>query len=119
MRYRTSSGQEAIIVGARRFLRSGGSPWEEDTLPERLRLEGLGVYMRDDAQSVRAGRPAECEGGEPCRVILWETPGGSTAFAGWVGLRSGRLYRLLMIAPAHFMTLHVRDFNAPIQIGPP
>jgi len=119
MRYRTSSGQEAIIIGARRFLRSGTGPWEEDALPERLKLDGLGVYMRDDAQGVRLGRPAECPGGEPCTLLLWESPGGSTAFAGWVGLRSGRLYRLLMIAPVHYMTLHVRDFNAPLEISPP
>ncbi|MBI3975423.1 MAG: copper resistance protein CopC/CopD [Armatimonadetes bacterium] len=117
MRYRTSGRQEAIIIGARRFTRSDGGPWEQDSLPDPLKVEGPALYMRE-AQAVTQGRLADCEG-EPCRVLLWEAPGGSAAFAGWIGTRSGRVYRLLMVAASHFMTVRVRDFDAPIRITPP
>lgn len=117
MRYRTSGRQEAIIIGARRFTRSDGGPWEQDSLPDPLKVEGPALYMRE-AQAVTQGRLADCEG-EPCRVLLWEAPGGSAAFAGWIGTRSGRVYRLLMVAASHFMTARVHDIDTSIRITPP
>ncbi len=117
MHYRTSSGQEAIIVGARRFLRSDGGSWEADTLPDPLRLDGLDPYLRDPEEA-RMGRPDSCDN-EPCQIVLWQAPGGSAAFAGSIGTRTGRVYRLLMVAPAHYMTLRVYDINAPMHITPP
>jgi hypothetical protein len=117
MQYRTSSGQEAIIVGARRFVRSAGGPWEADTLPDPLKLEGLDPHLRDP-EGARMGRTDSCDD-EPCQIVLWQAPGGSAAFAGSIGARSGRVYRLLMVAPAHFMTLRVYDINTPMHIAPP
>jgi len=38
--------------------------------------------------------------------------------AAWIGERDGRLYRLLMIAPSHFMTLRLFDFNRPLDTAP-
>jgi hypothetical protein len=29
------------------------------------------------------------------------------------------IHKLLMVAPGHFMTLRMSDFNAPVQIEPP
>jgi copper transport protein len=117
MRYRTSSGQEAIIVGTRRFVRSDSGPWGADTLPDPLKLDGLDQYLRDP-EGARMGRTDSCDN-EPCQIVLWQAPGGSAAFAGLIGTRSGWVYRLLMVAPAHFMTLRVYDINAPIHITPP
>jgi len=71
-----------------------------------------------DADRITLGRRDRC-GVEECRVVLWELPGGSAAFAGWIGTTTGRVHRLLMAAASHYMTLRSTDFNARISITPP
>jgi hypothetical protein len=117
LRYRTSAGTEAVIIGTRRFTRVGGGRWEVDTLPQAVAVEGPLLYMRG-AERVALGRRERCDG-EECQVVLWDLPGGSASFAAWVGATSGRVHRLLMVATAHYMTLRSRDFNAPVVINPP
>jgi len=117
LRYRTSAGTEAVIIGSRRFTRVGGGRWEVDTLPQAVAVEGPLLYMRG-AERVALGRRERCDG-EECQVVLWDLPGGSASFAAWVGTTSGRVHRLLMVATAHYMTLRSRDFNAPVVINPP
>ncbi len=116
LHYQTADGTEAIVVGATRVVRFGSSAWTRDTLTQPLRVEGPLAYLRD-ARAVVLGRQARCDD-EPCRVVLWEWDR-TTAFAGWIGTESHRVYRLLMVAPAHYMTLRYRDFNVPIHIALP
>jgi len=117
LRYRTSAGNEAVIIGTTRYTRTGPGDWERDTLPQALTLEGPLLYMRD-AERVMLGRRDRC-GPEDCQVVLWQLSGGSASFAAWIGTSSGRVHRLLMVAGAHYMTLRAGDFNAPITIAPP
>lgn len=118
LRYRTSGGTEAIIIGQTQYIRDAGGPWETRTLPTTFRVDDyLRAYLADTQAAVR-GREMPCDD-EPCAVVLWEAPGGSAAFAGWVGLRTYRMHKLLMSAPSHFMTSRLTDFNADLRIRPP
>lgn len=117
VRYRTADGEEGVIVGTARYRRAGPGPWEQDVLPQPPRLEGPVRYLRD-AQAVVLGIEAPC-GPETCRLLLWEAPGRAAAFAAWVGQDSRLIHRLLMIAPAHYMTLRLWDFDVPIHINAP
>jgi putative copper export protein len=117
LRYRTSGGDEGIIIGADRYRRIGAGAWERDTLPKPLAADGVLQYMRG-AEAVVLGRGAYCEA-EACRVVLWEAPGRTAAFAAWVGVESRRIHRLMMVAQSHFMTSRVFGFDAPVRIDPP
>src|SRR3990172_3869170 len=59
LRYRTSAGNEAVIIGTTRYTRTGLGDWERDTLPQALTLEGPLLYMRD-AERVMLGRRDRC-----------------------------------------------------------
>ncbi|MBI3975079.1 MAG: hypothetical protein HY334_01685, partial [Armatimonadetes bacterium] len=113
----TAATTEAIIIGATRYLRQGEGPWERDTLPSPIVVEGPALYLRD-AEGARRSRREACDG-EECQIVLWRGPGGSPHYAGWIGVRTFRVHRLLMAAPAHYMTLRAFDFNRVSQIAPP
>lgn len=118
LRYRTASGAEAVILGATRYYRQGGGPWERDTLPSPIALEGPYMPYLQNPAAAGLGRRGRCDG-EPCRVATWELPSGRAAFAAWIGLESFRIYRLYMTAPYHYMTSRALDLNTPLTIAPP
>ncbi len=115
LQYKTSSGSEAVIIGTDRYTRDAGGPWTRDTLPQPITAEGPLIYMDTVRQATR-GRQDAC-GEERCQAVFWEAAG--SEFAGWIGLSTGRMYRLMMIAPGHFMTIDWGDFDSPIRIVPP
>jgi len=117
MRVWTSGGAEVVFIGPIRYLREGTAPWRHETLARPVAVEGVRQYLRG-ATAVRSGRQAPC-GDETCRVVLWETPEGAAAFAGWIGQSSGRIHKVLMVAPQHHMTARVGDFNAAVRIERP
>lgn len=115
---RTAGGAEAVIIGATRYSRDTGGPWERDNLPDPISLDGpYAAFLKNPAAAI-LGRKTTCEG-EPCRVVMWELSGGSAAFAAWVGRDSHRVYQLLMSAPDHYMTSEVFNVNTPLTIVPP
>lgn len=118
LRYRTTSGSEAIIIGQDRYSREQGGEWSRDALPQPLALEGLYLPYLAGADTVRFGREEPCAN-EPCRVLLWDVPSAQASFAARAGLRTGRIYTLAMVAPRHYMTSEATELNAPIQILPP
>ncbi|MGQ0568739.1 MAG: copper resistance CopC/CopD family protein [Armatimonadota bacterium] len=117
LRLRASGGPETVIIGTTQYQRTGTGPWERTTLQRAFSVESplLGTGR---AEAVLQGRQASCDV-EACRVILWEAPGRTAAFAGWIGGDSRRLHRLMMIAPSHYMTGRLTDFNARLTITPP
>ncbi|MDR7523224.1 MAG: CopD family protein [Armatimonadota bacterium] len=117
LRIRTSGGAEVIILGATRYLREGGGAWRQETFPRPVAAIGVLQYL-EDARSVARGRRVPCDG-ETCQVVLWEAPDRQAAFAGWIGARTHRLHRLLMVAPSHYMTLRAYDFGAAVRIEAP
>jgi hypothetical protein len=117
LRYRTTSGSEAVIIGAVRISRGQGGAWARDQLPQPIALEGPYVQYLEGATAVRFGGMDRC-GTETCRIVFWALTSGQAQFAGWIG-GSGRIYRVEMVAPAHYMTSHVDRLNAPLSITPP
>jgi copper transport protein len=116
MQYRTQDGTEAMIIGRARYFRAAPGPWERDTLVEAYAAQGPLAYLKE-MRATALGRRMPC-GDEVCQVILWEWDR-TTAFAAMIGTESHRVHEIVMAAPAHFMTLHYEDFNAPIHIVPP
>ncbi len=118
LRYRTSGGTEAVIIGQTQYLRVNGGPWQTLTLPNAFSVNNYLRSYIDSPQEVVRGREAPCDD-ERCAVVLWEAPSASAAFAAWVGLRTSRMHKLLMIAPSHYMTSRLTDFDADLHIRPP
>ena len=116
LRYRTSAGLEAVIIGATRYIREGNGPWARDTSPQPLILGGPNLEYLRDATAVALGRQTRCDG-EPCQVVMWEIAPAS--FAARIGLTSYRIYSILMVAPSHYMISRSLDLNAPLEITPP
>jgi hypothetical protein len=80
---------------------------------------GIGVVGYTESPEAPAyPRDARCDD-EPCRIILWDGPGGTATLAAWIGVDSRRIHRVMMIGPAHYMTLRTGDFNSPIEIVEP
>jgi copper transport protein len=118
LRYRTSTDVEGIVIGSRRYQRQGGGTWVQDMLPSPLVVRGpFGSYIEQIGAAI-LGRKDAC-GSETCQVVLWETVQPQASFAGWIGLETLRIHRLLMVAPAHFMTAESRVVNRPVKINPP
>lgn len=117
MRFRTSVGAEGVTIGATQYQRTPGGPWQETTLSQPVAVEGRGAYLRG-AEAVVRGRTGRCDD-EACRVILWEAPRRTAAFAAWIGAQSQRIHRLYMIAPSHYMTVWAKDLTVPLRIVPP
>ncbi|MDR7400846.1 MAG: copper resistance protein CopC [Armatimonadota bacterium] len=118
LRYRTAGGNEAVIIGSTRYFRTAGGPWEKDTLPNPLSLEGPFAAYLQEPQGAVLGRRGTCAD-EPCQAVVWRSPGGTAVFGAWVGERTARVYRLLMLAPAHHMTAEASDHDLPLRIAPP
>ncbi len=116
--YRTSLGGEAIQIGATRYLREGSPEWRQETVPQPLALEGPYLEYLKGAEGVRRGRQIPCED-EDCQVVLWELPQVPATMAGWIGLTTFRVHKLLMVAPGHYMTSWPTGFDHPIAISPP
>lgn len=109
-------GMQGILVGRERFLRTERG-WQRDTLPEPFTARGPALYMQNPLRAA-LGRKEPCSW-ETCQVVLWESPDGLASFAAWVGDRTHRVYKLLMWAPAHFMTSVLGDFDSPVRVEPP
>lgn len=118
LRYRTTSGSEATIIGAERYSRERDGDWVRDELPQPLALEGLYLSYLTGADKIRFGREEFCPD-EPCRVVLWEIESARASFAARVGLRTGRIHTLAMVAPSHYMTSVPSGLNMPVRIIAP
>jgi hypothetical protein len=117
LRIRASGGAEVVFIGEMRYLREGVASWREERLARPIMAEGVLQYARG-AGSIVAGREAPCDG-ETCRVVLWEGADRASAFAAWIDGSTGRIRRIHMIAPQHYMSGRVGDFNGAIRIDAP
>jgi hypothetical protein len=118
MRYVTSSGETGITVGrvhSRR--RRGENQWDRTVLADSLDPFSV-ISPRADMPSAVLGRTGLC-GADPCRVVLWRDPGGLADYALWIASRDRRPRRLLMVAPAHYMTTIFEEYDVPIELAPP
>ncbi len=116
VRFEVAGGMEAVLIGSTRYVRTDRG-WTREALPAPFAAQGVAGYLRNPARA-QLGRRAVC-GDEPCRVVLWDSPDGLASFAAWVGERTHRPYKLLMSAPAHYMTTLPADFNTAGEVTPP
>ncbi len=116
-RTQTTGLIDVVVIAADRYERRDSGPWKHEILQRPLLAEGHRLYMRS-AEGVTGGRQGRCDD-EPCRVVLWTSPGGSPAFAAWIGLTSLRVHRLHMLSLLHYMTLRPFDLDAPLSITAP
>lgn len=118
LRYRTSTDVEGVVIGSRRYQRQSGGAWEQDRMTTPLVVRGPFAPYLEQVEAAAMGRTDRC-GRENCQVVLWDAPGRAASFAGWIGLRTLRVHRLLMVAPAHFMTAELLGVILSKSITPP
>lgn len=117
LRYQTSTGVEGIVIGQARYVRSGGGPWARDARAPARSFDGAFASLAG-ARRAALGRRAACPE-EACQIVLWDGSDGATMFAGWIGMPSGRLRRLLVIERGQYRTIEVSGFDAPVHIDAP
>jgi hypothetical protein len=114
MRYTTSGGQQAVVIGNSRWDRLGGS-WKR-TEYQRIRQP---AYMWQGARFARRVGTSRLAG-QRVDVIAAFRP--DDDYPAWFRLyltRGGRIVRGEMTAPAHFMVDRLSDFNRAGPIEPP
>jgi len=114
LRGQTSEGAGPGIIGSTRYVVSNSSAWG------RQSLHPLGTTLLQDgeARSAIRGRRARC-GTENCIVVLWASSDRTTEFTAWICLNTHRVFKLLMLAPARYMTMRITNVDSPAHISPP
>lgn len=118
LHYRTSSGGEVVLIGTTRYLREDSTDWRKDTVAPPPVLRGPYLEYMERPAVIRQGRKLLCDE-ETCQVLLWDLPEVSATMIGWIGLQTGRVHKMLMVALGHYMTSWPSDFDQPITIAPP
>jgi hypothetical protein len=76
----------------------------------------------EQAEHLRIGGTTEL-GGEQVQLVSFHTPdqpGQSEAwFVWWIGVDTGQVHRLAMVASSHYMVWEYSDFNGAFTIEPP
>ena len=108
--YRIEGGQEAVVVGGRRWDRSPGGRWIPSSQTP-LHLPSAPWSRVRDARLLGSGRGT-------WRVAFLD-PTVPAWFEVAIDKRSLRTLDLHMTAAAHFMHDHYSRFDAPLRIAPP
>jgi len=107
--------RETYQVGGQRCDREGGGPWQcSDATP----LNPFDRTLFRSAVQISLGRQ-EIVDGESTRVVFFYYPAAEAWYAWWVGERTGRLLREVMLALGHVMVTRYFDHNVPLNIGLP
>jgi len=115
------SGRSLVQVGDRRWTRVAGGAWTEGPAgPPFVPADWRRTY--EQGEGIRLGRVEEVDG-EACQVVTFVVPaegrGSPARYAWWVGIDSGHVRRMAMVAPGHYMVQTYRDFDARLVIAPP
>jgi len=118
MHYRIEGGPETIAIGGTRYDRRPGEPWRRSAWPgaEPFRWPSY-EWLLEAEDVVLLG--ADTAGGKPAWVLACRDPRYGAHYRLWVGVEDGRVWRLRMVAPAHFMTWEFEAFDVPLSIEPP
>jgi copper transport protein len=113
--YETNVGASAVVIGARRWDRTRGSPWQASPQTP-LQLPGAWWSPRWlDAKTIGWRRVR----GQRVRVVSFYDPKLPAWFEVAVELRTALPLELTMTAAAHFMHHRYTDFNRPLRIVAP
>src|SRR5919206_548713 len=110
---RRSSGR-AIVVGGRRWDRTGNGPWRASA-QSPLRLPAPPWSRVRDARVLGRG----VDRGRPVWKIVFLDPTIPAWFEAQVDRRTLRTLDVHMTAAAHFMHDRYSEFDAPLRISPP
>jgi len=111
LEYRIRGGATGIIIGSRRWDRSGGGNWERSTQEPTPQPEPIWAGHVTNAYVLEA-TPASY-------VVSFMKPVGPAWFTVRFDRRTLLPRQLRMTAPAHFMTHRYTSFNSPARIEPP
>ena len=112
--YRIAGGEEAIVVGGRRWDRTGNGSWRASS-QSPLRLPAPPWSRMRDARVLGRG----VDRGRPVWVVAFLDPTIPAWFQAQVDRRTLRTLDIHMTAAAHFMHDRYSGFDAPLRIRPP
>jgi copper transport protein len=113
--YASRGGGDAIVIGARRWDRSGpGHPWQRSP-QEPLRVPALDWGSVRDPALLGSGTVD----GRPVWRVSFVDPTVPAWFEVDLDKHSGLQLMVRMIAASHFMQRRYWDFDAPLHIRPP
>ena len=111
----------SVTVGDQGWRREPDGSWQEAP-PTRASLPDEWDNTYVGAEDFQLGVTDEING-EAVQVVTFYLPEqGAQAeawFAWWVGTESANVYRVAMVAQAHYMLVEYSDINAPIRIEEP
>jgi putative copper export protein len=111
----------SVTIGEQGWQRAADGTWLEAS-PTRVSLPAEWDDTYASAEDFQLGARDEING-EPAQIITFYLPEqGAQAeawFAWWVGIESGNVYQVAMVAQAHYMLVEYTDINEPIRIEAP
>jgi hypothetical protein len=115
LRMTISTGNEAIIIGKRRWDRELGRPWRSS--PQSPIHSIIPYWVTTPVNPYLLG--SDSVGGHAVWVVSFVTPQVPAWFAVWIDKKTHRALELRMTASAHFMHHRYGPFNAHLRIDPP
>jgi len=115
LRFSVSNGNESIAIGGVQYNREPGSTWDKQDRAFPLRWPNF-AYAASASQAKIEGQDVIDD--EPSVVVSFHAPG-VDLYRAWVGMNTGRLHKLQMVATGHNMLSNYGQFNAPLHITAP
>lgn len=112
----SSNGLRAIVIGNRRWDKSGGGPWRES--PQQPPIASIAPFWSGVIEDPTVLRRTTYEG-RPATVLSFAAPQIPAFFEITVDDATDRTVDLRMTASAHFMHHRYGPFNTTLAIRPP
>lgn len=115
--YAIRDGSDAIIIGAHRWDRDPGKPWQETPFDPLGIRQPAPFWGTAPKQASLLG--SSTLGGHAVWIVTFLQPSLPAWFTLWVDKATYRPLELRMVAQAHFMHHVYRDFNKAAPLRPP
>lgn len=113
IRFRTSEGQTAVLIGTRRWDREG-TRWVETPVP----TVDAPTYVWERARNARVIGTAQLAG-IPVQIIAAYSDASVPAWFRIFASKDGRVVEAEMLTEGHFMRHRFSGLNQPVRIEPP
>lgn len=118
LQLRADTGSETIVVGKRRFDRTGNGAWLPSDWPDPQGYRWPQfAFARNAAEVTLLGR--ETVDGVDCWVVAFLDTTDDVRYTFWIGQADSRIYRQRMFTVGHYMESRYFDFDAPITVVAP
>lgn len=118
LRLRADVGSETIVVGTRRFDRTGNGPWIESVWPDAGGYRWPSFTQAKTAAEVTLLGREEIDG-VSCWVVAFLDTTSDARTTVWIGVDDNLIRQQRMFAVGHYMNSRFTDFNSPIAIAAP